>query len=254
MVRKIIGIILCALVFSPVAAQPGNAQEYFQQANTQYQNNQYEDAEQSYLQSLDLEPENARVHFNLGNTYFKLNQIGRAVLHYEKALKYHADYEKAQYNIQIAQARVIDEVEASPTAAFYNQWERFLTTFGASTFAIVALSLLLLAVVGLYLFITGSVAKIRKSGFALMLVFMVLFAVTTYLSYAANDVRISSDEAVILTLKVDVKTEPKGDAATAFVLHEGAKVGISSEVDSWVEIKLENGNMGWVNTQDLGRI
>lgn len=255
MVRKIVCIIFAALTAITGVAQVDSAQSYFEKGNELYQGNNYEKAEKAFLQCLDYtDSNNARAHFNLGNTYFKLNQIGLAVLHYEKALKQNPDYEKATYNLTLARARVVDEVEASPSVAFYNRWERILTAFGASSFAIMALALLLVAVGGFYFFVTGGAAKMRKSGFAFMIVFLVLFAMSTYLSYAANDIRVRSEEAIITQLKIDVKTEPKDNAATAFVLHEGAKVGLVSEVDGWLEIKLDNGNMGWLPESALAAI
>ena len=51
---------------------------------------------------------------------------------------------------------------------------------------------------------------------------------------------------------VTVKSTPNESGTDLFVLHEGTKVTIKDNtMKNWKEIKLEDGNVGWVQTKDL---
>ena len=54
--------------------------------------------------------------------------------------------------------------------------------------------------------------------------------------------------------KVDIMSIPGSTGLKLFHLHEGAKGCILSEDGDWTEIKLENGNVGWILTSALAKI
>lgn len=254
MVRKIVCLVTSICLSLAIFAQ-AQAKEFFEKGNTAYQQNNYHEAIEHYKKAIQESKEpNAAVHFNLGNAFFKTQQLGLCILHYEKALKINPEYDKAQYNLDIANARIIDKVDVSPSAAFYSKWNAFLSSVGADSFAILALLVLLISAGGFYIFITGKSVTARKTGFATCIALLVLFTLSTYLSYAALEVGLGGNEAIVITKKVDVKTEPRDGSNTAFVLHEGAKVGLVSSMDNWKEISLENGNMGWIKLSEIQEI
>ena len=45
-------------------------------------------------------------------------------------------------------------------------------------------------------------------------------------------------------------SEPKTDASRLFVIHDGLKVNIVDENNEWFEIKLSNGEIGWIKKSD----
>jgi len=66
--------------------------------------------------------------------------------------------------------------------------------------------------------------------------------------------RSRSDEgAVIMVPRIEVKSSPSDgpDSSNLFVLHEGTVVEIIRGEEDWVQIRLANGNTGWVHTPDL---
>lgn len=254
MVRKIIGLISLLFICSFSFAQVG-AEEAFNKGNNAYQQSNYHEAIEHYQEAiLESKQANAAVHFNLANAYFKSQQLGLSILHYEKALVINPDYEKAQYNLEIANARIVDKVDVSPSAAFYSRWKKILAMIGADNFAILSLVILLVSAAGFYIFITGKSIGARKAGFAACISLMLVFSLSTYLSYAAIEVSLKGNQGIVVSKKVDVKTEPRAESNTAFVLHEGAKVGLAGKMDAWVEITLENGNMGWIKKDELEEI
>ncbi|TXC76183.1 tetratricopeptide repeat protein [Luteibaculum oceani] len=253
MVREITSLVAFYLCL-PLLFAGESADERFKEANDLYKTEEYSEAIKAYESLIEDQSNNVALFYNLGNSYYKTQNLGKAILYYEKALKLNPDYEKAAYNLKLANARVADRVESSPSIAFYNKWNKFLLSIGSGSFAFVAILFSVLIGLGIFLFITGKSVSSRKTGFALGIVSFIGFGLFVFLSISAATYTNRSPEGIILTKKVDIKTEPKADANTAFVLHEGAKVSISSNLDGWVEIKIANGNMGWIKSQDLGKI
>jgi SH3-like domain-containing protein len=46
--------------------------------------------------------------------------------------------------------------------------------------------------------------------------------------------------------QVNGKSSPDSSGTDLFVLHEGTKVEIEDEVGEWLEIRLSDGNKGWI--------
>ena len=53
---------------------------------------------------------------------------------------------------------------------------------------------------------------------------------------------------------ISVKSSPDRAATDIFVIHEGTKVTISSEVDGWCEVTIADGKKGWTESSHLERI
>ena len=62
------------------------------------------------------------------------------------------------------------------------------------------------------------------------------------------------DYAIVLTPSVTVKGAPDNSGTSLFVIHEGLKVKIIESLGEWVNIRLEDGNEGWVAKRDIERI
>ena len=65
---------------------------------------------------------------------------------------------------------------------------------------------------------------------------------------------LNHDEAIVMTGVVSVKSSPDKSGTDLFQLHEGTKVSIKSTLGSWIEIKLGNGNIGWVEQMNIEKI
>jgi SH3-like domain-containing protein len=65
---------------------------------------------------------------------------------------------------------------------------------------------------------------------------------------------LNREGAIVMSSAISVKSSPDSDATDLFVLHEGTKVVISSEVDGWAEITIADGKKGWTELSHLERI
>jgi SH3-like domain-containing protein len=62
------------------------------------------------------------------------------------------------------------------------------------------------------------------------------------------------NEAIIMSGTVTIKSSPDKSGTDLFQLHEGTKVSIKSALDQWIEIKVGNGNIGWIEAKDIEKI
>ena len=63
-----------------------------------------------------------------------------------------------------------------------------------------------------------------------------------------------SHKAIITTPVVSGKSSPDSSGNDLFVLHEGTKVSVEDAVGEWLEIRLSDGNKGWVPVSSLNII
>jgi hypothetical protein len=59
---------------------------------------------------------------------------------------------------------------------------------------------------------------------------------------------------IVMQPTVTVKSSPDATGTNLFVVHEGLKVKITDKLGEWVEIKLADGNKGWLLTETVERI
>lgn len=70
-----------------------------------------------------------------------------------------------------------------------------------------------------------------------------------YICLRTKSELINHDNAIIMAPSVTVKSTPNQSGTDLFILHEGRKVIIKDNtMKEWKEIKLEDGNVGWVPT------
>jgi len=53
---------------------------------------------------------------------------------------------------------------------------------------------------------------------------------------------------------VNARSSPDEQSTNVFVLHEGTKVSITDSVQHWKEIRIANGNTGWIPRESLREI
>lgn len=58
--------------------------------------------------------------------------------------------------------------------------------------------------------------------------------------------------AIVMSPTVTVKSTPDESGTELFVLHEGTKVFVEdNSMKGWKEIRLEDGNKGWIPTEAI---
>ena len=104
------------------------------------------------------------------------------------------------------------------------------------------------------IFLLGSQIKVRKAGFYGAVVSLLLFVVVTSFAISARRDILDRSAAIVMSSAISVKSSPDRAATDIFVLHEGTKVTISTEVDGWCEVTIADGKKGWTESSHLERI
>jgi SH3-like domain-containing protein len=77
---------------------------------------------------------------------------------------------------------------------------------------------------------------------------------TFIFSYNQKKLVYDNTYAIIISPSVTIKSSPDDSGTELFQLHEGTKVEIIDQLGEWKEIKLSDGNVGWLRMSDLIRL
>ena len=227
---------------------------YIQQAHEAYQTNQFADAIALYTKVVDLQYESATLYYNLGNAYFKSGDNARALLWLERALRLDPGNEDIIHNISFVQQKLVDRIEHLPELFIVKLWNntsRFFTGNQWAIWSIIACSLFALCLLIILLIRISWIRSISIFVAILALlftIFSVIFAKKESTRY------IQHPQGIIMAYVVNVKSTPNEKGSDLFVIHSGLKVGITDQLNEWVEIRLPNGEKGWVLVSQIEEI
>lgn len=249
MKRIITLAILCTLAFASMYAQlPA---EVFARANKAYAAEQYQEALTDYLSLVDQGMESADLYYNLGNAYYRTGELAQAILYYERAAQLRPGDKEIAENIAFCYSRTEDKIDAMPSFFLVRWWQSVVGAFSVRgwMWVLIAFSAALVAL-GACFFLSHDYA-LRKNSLMATLVTLVLWLVvlvaTINASYRANH----SNTAIVTAPLSVVKSSPNESSVDKFLLHEGTKVRLLDEMDSWVKIGIADGNKGWMPISDI---
>ena len=227
------------------------ADEWFNQANAAYNSGNYETAVEFYEKILATDMESVPVYYNMGNAYYKMREYPMAIYSYEKALKLDPSNEEVRTNLEIVNLAIVDKIEPVPQS-FIERWWRSLRAMCSSDrwawWSVAAFALLLVC---LFMFLRSRRVGMRKLGFFMGIIFIIVFAFSVVfaaqLKHAAN----TQDQAIVMTPTVTVKSSPSDDGVDLFVLHEGTKVSVLESSNGWNKIRIANGSVGWLEMDKM---
>ena len=247
--RKI--YILTILLCSVWSVSRANAQSLAEKAGMAYQKGDYAKAVELYEQSGEQDGTSAAYFYNLGNAYYKCGRYPDAILNYERSLLLDSDNADTRFNLEMAQARIADKIEPLGTF-FLVQWSTAVRNlFPSNVWAVIAVVAFLLFLVGVVLYFFVEKVVLRKIGFfAGLLAVLVAIGANHFASEQKARI-IHRDSAIIFAPTITVKSSPSESGTDLFVLHEGTKVYLMDRVGEWSEIRLEDGNRGWIPTDKL---
>jgi len=249
--------ILILVIFTLLSGNAGSQDsslDKFNKGVTLFTSGSYGEALQVWTDIYNTGYRSANLDYNIGNAYFKLNNIPGAILFYERAYLLNPADENVNYNLQIARTLIVDRFREIPEL-FFVRWYNFVSLFlKANTWAVLSMVSFILCLLLLSLYIYSSRYKQKVIGFWLALIFIVLSASSLSFSLRNKSLVYDSHKAVISSPLVNGKSSPDTSGTDLFILHEGTKVTIEDEVGEWFEIRLSDGNKGWVPVNCLNII
>lgn len=246
-----IRITILALLFSfSLSAQ--NA--LMEKGNQHYTKQEFNEAIASYEELLGTGVESAELYFNLGNAYYKAGKMTKAILNYERAKRIAPDNEDIQFNLDLANQHVVDAIEALPQVFFVRWWNNLIQSKPTDTWAIYSISgfFAFLLLLGLYVFSSNN--SLRRLGFWIGILFLT-GSIFTFVFASKQKNRIEKHNFAIVTQpSVTVKSSPSAGGTNIFLIHEGLKVQLIDHLGDWFEIRLADGNQGWLEAGSIEKI
>lgn len=246
------------LLFVSLIAQYTIAQETgiekFDQGVKNYSSGNFKEATALWTEIYNTGYRSASLNYNIANAYFKLQNFPQAILFYERAFLLDPTNEDINYNLQIARTMIVDRFQAIPEL-FFVRWYNFISLFLSSNqwaFISIFSFFLFLILLSLYVFSASYIYKV--TGFWLALFFLIISASSIVFSQRNKYLVYDSHTAIIFSPVVSGKSSPDPSGTDLFVLHEGTKVSIEDEVGEWYEIRLSDGNKGWIPANSLNII
>jgi tetratricopeptide (TPR) repeat protein len=247
-------LISIVLIQTMEAQNSSFADSLIASGNQHYMNREYNKAVDSYMRVIGMRYEAAPLFYNLGNAYYKQNNLPRAILYYEKARLLAPWDEDIRQNLAIANSRIVDKIDSIPEF-FLRRWINGLAgSLAPDQWAMVSIILFALSLGALYLYIAGSRYGIKKLGFT-MAVFLLIFSLTSFMFMRNRKQSIRySQGAIVMVPVVSVKSSPDEQGTNVFLLHEGTRVVTVDSVQQWKEVRISDGNKGWVPDSVLAGI
>jgi tetratricopeptide (TPR) repeat protein len=232
----------------------GESESSFARGNHLYADGDFQGAIQAYESILKQGYESWQVYYNLGNAYYKSGELGKAILNYERARRLNPRNEDIGYNLELANLRVVDRVNAIPDLFFVRWLKVLVRLFPAATLGWLALAFYAVAA-GLWIarmFATPRRLRVLVTGLLIPALAVVVFA-TALVSYRIY-LDGSDRYAIVLAEKVDAYSAPENGSTHVFALHEGTKVLVEGKENGWSKIRLGDGKIGWIPSTSIQSI
>ncbi len=224
------------------------------EGNRAYIDGDYRKAIERYTSIIDRNRYSMKLYYNLADAYFKVGETGRAILYYNRALKLAPSNDDVRYNLAIAEAQTKDKIAVVPEF-FLNRWMRSIrNTMSCTAWSILSLAAFAAVLAFALIFLLSGRTAVRKTGFYGAIAALAIFVATTSFALAERRDMLQRKQAIVMSSAISVKSSPDRSATDLFVLHEGTKVRIATEIDGWYEIVIADGKKGWTESRNIEQI
>ncbi len=217
------------------------SKEELLKAENYYRKGEYKKSLEIYLKA-EKEIPNYEIYYNLGNIYFKLNKFAYAKLYYLRAYKIRQNDSDLLHNLKAVEMRLEDRIKLPEEDPFTKILNSIKNSFTMNTYLIISLILFFIIVL-IFVFLDFEWKKYML--FALSFLLVVLFIIDIV---KINEYKKS--QYILVSPKVDVKSEPTDIGSTVFIIHEGIDFEVKDKVGDWYLIVLKNGYRGWIKARE----
>lgn len=223
-------------------------------ADKHYSEQDYKKAISLYNEILNSDKESAGVYYNLGNAYYKTGQFTKSIINYERAKLLAPNDEDIQFNLDLANQHVVDNINPLPKVFFVRWWNSLTNKFSADEWAKTSVASFILALILAGFFFLSRTTAIRRLSFWIGILIIAISIFSFNFAARQKNQMTSHDFAIITQASVTVKSSPSDSGTDLFLIHEGLRVKIKDSLGSWIEIQLADGNQGWLPAKSLEKI
>lgn len=238
--------LMCLLLLFPLLSAAQTPTELFNQANQLYKEKNYEGAVAIYDSVAQSGYASAELFFNLGNAHFKLGNLAPSILNFERAKKLAPDDADIDFNLRIANLRVVDRVEPVPELFFVRWAKNLVIRHSSDGWAKLALGMVWVTFAFALLFLFVNYLWVKRISFLAALFALLLSLTFAFLAYSQYNYQRESAEGIVFVKNVYVKSAPDPQSTDLFILREGIKVALLESEGDWQKIQLADGKVGWI--------
>ncbi len=235
-----------------VARSGGDIADTKSEADVLYSSGAYEQALHAYESIITTRGISSELYYNIGNCYYKMNDIAKAILNYERAMLLNPNDDVIHFNLELAKSKTIDKITPLSELFFVSWSIWFVNLLGTNTWAILVVISFICLIVCFFVYLFCHQIVIRKLSFLISIAFLIMCVTFNISSYVQKKKMIDRNKAIVMQPIVTVKSTPDSSGTDLFVLHEGVKVEIKDgAMSEWKEIRIEDGNVGWIPSKSI---
>ena len=243
--------IVMLLLFTPML----QAQDVFEEAGKAYQAEDYQKAIDLLEAEIKLQKEkgfeSADLYYNLGNAYFRDNEVAKAILNYERAILINPGDADIRHNVEFAYTRIEDKIIGVDTFFLQSWFNSLQNQQSSNAWARLSIVFFLLFIAMLGAFFFTRTVTVKKVAFYSGVVLLTFLIFTNVFSARQKYSITHRNTAIIMAGSVSIKSSPDENSKELFLLHSGTKVRINKVDENWLEIEIDNGNVGWISRDKL---
>jgi tetratricopeptide (TPR) repeat protein len=246
-------LIYLILLVTTASANEANVSSY-DSANAAYTKGDYEKAILLYSNIVSADEESSEVYYNLGNAYYKTQNIALAIVNYERAKRLSPTDEDILTNLQLAKNQLTDDVSGENKLVLYDWKTSTINSITERQWGLLTICLFCTALFLFALYMVNTHILVKKTTFYAATVLSICTIFSFIIAQQRYTALKQDDEGIITAAVVPAKGEPSSSSTTLFILHAGTKVKLTQTNQNWVEISLENGNVGWIENNKVEKI
>lgn len=222
--------------------------------NILYEQGNYNEAIKVYQKIISEKGNSAELNYNLGNCFYKTGDIGNCILNYERALQLDPGNDDIRYNLDLANLRIRDKLSPVEEVILAIWWRNIINLFTTRTWAILAVLFAWIAFAGFIFFRMSRQLTIQKTGFYIFAGFFILFICSLIISFSSSRWHLNHQYAIVMEPSSILKSEPNESSTNLTLIHEGLKIQVLDVQDNWTEVRMADGNEGWLLSSTIERI
>lgn len=242
------------LLMAHASAEGLDARNRFQQGNAAYQDKRFKQAIQHYDTLVKAGYQSPGLFYNLGNAYYKAGFIPESILYYEKARKLTGQWASLQHNLSLARQQIADTFQRTEEALIPRAWRKTVRYWPLQTWGYLTLAAAwLTGLAGACRFWFQS-RSWQRVALITGLIGILGFGIGLGITAERYQLIVRQSKAIITAPSVAVKSAPDLKGKDLFVLKGGMKVQLMDSLENWRQVKLLNGEQGWIRARAMAPI
>jgi len=223
-----------------------------EKATEALKNKEYDLAIQLYQAVLDEGKTSGEIHYNMGIAYAELKKLGYAIWHFQLAEKAGLTSNDLYHNLQLVKEDRKDEIEVIPEFFLTKWWNSWKGLLGSNIWSAIALIFVFGGVYGLFNWRLARDRKRRKLGFTIAIPLIILAGLCFVSALSVSEDNINPKLGVLLADNFDLRFAPDYDSAQILTIHSGVDIEVRDQIGEWIKVRLANGQVGWLPSQEVG--